>query len=119
MAVCIAFMAVKKAKPKTTNTNDDKAAPIQKAVYTQNDASIKETEQTQETEPTQGTVPAQEPDKESGEGESNGTYMLLGMLFGLCAGLLASKFISGLSQSMGMCFGMPFGLMLGSLIKKK
>lgn len=121
IAVCIAFITIKKAKPKTSEKNVEKSVPTQKAEPIQKAEPTQKAESTQKTASAQGTSSACEEDENPNAEQQDGNYvyMSLGMLFGLCAGFLAGRFIPGVSPSIGMCMGLAVGLMFGSLIRKK
>lgn len=115
IAVCTAFIVVKKTKPKTSDTNDKNIVARQENHKIPN-GEILNDKQDIEQDIKQDIKQDNSQDEKQNE---NYNYMSLGLLFGLCGGFLAGSLIPGLSQSIGMCLGMPVGLMLGSFIKKK
>lgn len=115
LAICIAFIAVKKAKSKTSDTKDKNIVARQEK-HKMPDDEILSDKQDVKQDIKQDIEQDNSQDEKQNE---NYNYMSLGLLFGLCGGFLAGSLIPGLSQSIGMCLGMPVGLMLGSFIKKK
>ncbi len=61
----------------------------------------------------------EQPQKDNGQDEHSGNYMILGMAIGMCLGVAAGHFVfdeMATGLSVGMCLGLAIGI---SIPKKK